>query len=278
MSRKSLYVVTVTLCLSCRMAPEPVDLELFEESIFSQNGEDGVIAKIFELIQPTHRYAVEFGASEGVRLSNSRNLIVNKSWSALLIEGNESIAKKLHENYENNPAVKTLAAFVYPGNVELLFEENDVPYDFDLLSVDIDSNDYYVWRAIRDFRPKVVLIEFNGSFPPPQKMVIRFHPMNYWDGSDYFGASIQSLYELGKKKGYELIYCEKRGVNLFFVDKPYFERFGIKDNSPEKLYRLPQFGLESGGRAPNGRGHPISNKDLVWDEVRIRKDFILDRY
>ena len=90
------------------------------------------------------------------------------------------------------------------GNIEILFEEAGVPKDLDLLvsDSDIDSNDYYVWRAIHDFRPKVVM---NAFFPPPQLMVIDYHPMNYWDGTYYIGASIQSLYELGKKKGYELI-------------------------------------------------------------------------
>lgn len=60
--------------------------------------------------------------------------------------------------------------------------------------------------------------------------------MNYWDGSDYYGASAQSLYELGKQKGYELIHQSSGGNNLFFVRKEYFHRFGIEDNSPEMLY------------------------------------------
>jgi hypothetical protein len=71
-------------------------------------------------------------------------------------------------------------------------------------------------------------------------MVIKFNPMNFWYRSDYFGASIQSYHELGRKKGYDLVCCESSGINLFFVDHQYLERF-----------------------ASNGRGHRISDADLV---------------
>jgi len=228
----------------------------YEKSVYSQHGEDGVIERIFEIIKPTDRHAVEFGASDGSYCSNTRNLIENQGWNALLIEGDKTLAERCKLKYENNPRVRCINAWVYPGNVEVLFEENGVPNDFDFLSIDLDGNDYYVWKVIHHFHPKVLLMEYNASYPPPLKRVIEYHPMNYWDGSDYFGASIQSLYDLGKEKGYELIYVEKNGVNLFFVDRKYYNLFGLTDNSPATLYRLPLYGLTSGGRAPNGRGHP----------------------
>ncbi len=267
--------------------PDEVDLSKYEHGIFSQGGEDGVLAKVFELIEPTTRFAVEFGCADGARGSNVRHLIADLGWSGLLMDGESRALEKAREAYERFPRAKIVEAWVYPGNVETLFEQNGVPRDFDLLVIDIDSNDYYVWQAIHDFRPKVVLIEFNAGFPPPQKAVINFHPLNYWDGSDYFGASIQSLYELGKRKGYELIYCTQAGINLFFVDRRYYRRFGIRDNSPMRLYRPPGYGV--GGRAPNGRGHPAwetfelnhsgmvsrpYNKPLTWEKVVIPKKFV----
>ena len=286
-----IFLITLSFSVNSSHAfSAAVSLKQYEKSVFSQNGEDGVLEKIFGIIKPTSRYAVEFGAADGVSGSNTRNLIVNHGWSAFLIEGNEKLAEKMRQNYANNPGVRCIQAWVYPGNGEILFEENRVPSDLDLLSIDIDSNDYYVWKVIHNFHPKVVLIEYNASYPPPLKRVIEFHPMNFWDGSDYYGASIQSLYELGKKKGYELIYVEKNGVNLFFVDKKYYGLFGLTDNSPARMYRPPQYGLKSGGRAPNGRGWPpfetykpkdifgrIFQKydnDLVWKNVRIRKKVV----
>ncbi|HEY8517156.1 MAG TPA: hypothetical protein VIS07_16735 [Candidatus Binatia bacterium] len=265
---------------ACNRSPERVDLAAHERSVFSQSGEDGVLEKIFTIIEPTNRFAVEFGAGDGIKNSNVRNLVVNHGWGGLLIEGDEERAKELAANYADYPQVRTLQAWVFPGNIELLFEENGVPPDLDLLVIDIDSNDYYVWRAIRDFRPKVVVIEVNSLFPPPQRMVIEFHPMNYWDRTDYFGASLQSLYELGKKKGYELIYHNRFGNNAFFVDAPYFERFGIDDNSPAALFQdNPAVKLVL-DRSPQGRdGVPFEpgNDVLHWDAFDIPKKFRFDR-
>lgn len=100
---------------------------------------------------------------------------------------------------------------------------------------------------------------------------------------DARGGGAQSLYKLGKKKGFELVNCEKNGATVFFVDKKYYARFGIADNSPARLYRPPQFGLEQGGRAPNGRGWPPVekgpwaqrfNKPLERTNVRIPKKWV----
>ena len=258
-----------------------VDLEASERNVFSQAGEDGVLEKIFDIIEPTTKYAVEFGAGDGIKDSNTRNLILNKGWSGFQIEGDAALASKLATNYADLPRVKTLQAWVYPGNIELLFEENGVPPDLDLLSIDIDSNDWYVWRAIRDYRPKVVLIEVNPLFPPPQRMVIDFNPNAYWDGTDYYGASLQSMYELGKKKGYELVYHTKFSNDAIFVDAKYFDRFGIDDNSPAKLFHSPTNGWwEHINRAPQGRGNtPFKpgNDVLHVGSKTIPKKFRVDR-
>ena len=186
----SLFMLLVSVACGS-LTSEPVDLREHERTVYSQFGEDGVIEKLFEIIEPTSRYCVEFGAHDGMTGSNVRNLLMNEGWSGLQIEGNEKRAENLAKNYAAYPQAKTLQAWVWPGNIEILFEEAGVPRDLDLLVIDIDSNDYYVWRAIRDYRPKVVLIEANFFFPPPQKMVIDYHPMNYWDGSHYLGASPQ---------------------------------------------------------------------------------------
>jgi hypothetical protein len=252
-----------------------VDLEQHERSVFSQGGEDGVIEKIFQIIEPTTRFAVEFGAGDGVQGSNVRNLFL-QGWRGFQIEGNPKHFRELQQNYGGLPQVKNLLAWVWPGNIEFLFETNGVPEDLDFLVIDIDSNDYWVWKVIHAFRPKVVQIEYNAAFAPPQRAVVEYHPMNHPDSTDYYGASIQSLYELGKRKGYELIYCTKSGINLFFVDKIYYDRFEIADNSPAKLYRPPSFGHKSGGRAPNGRGWTRAEQrgPLAYGGSEIQKHFV----
>ncbi|MDG2306306.1 MAG: hypothetical protein P8R42_16970 [Candidatus Binatia bacterium] len=259
---------------------EAVDFEKHERQVFSQFGEDGVIEKIFEIIEPTEKYAVEFGAHNGVAASNVRNLIVNHGWGSFQIEGSEPLARQLRKNYLDYPKVKTQQAWVWPGNVEILFEEAGVPKDLDLLVIDIDSNDYYVWRALHDFRPKVVMVEINAGFPPPQLMVIDFHPMNYWDGRDYAGASLQSYHELAKRKGYELVYHMSSGVNALFVDAKYYPLFGIEDNSPTKLFRPATEWAEMFDTSPQGRdGVPFDedNRYLTWKDLKIEKKFIFTR-
>ncbi len=260
--------------------PPRIDLRAAEKSVFSQFGEDGVIEKIFEVIEPGPKFAVEFGAHNGIANSNMRNLVVNHGWSTFQIEGDRGRAADLAQNYRDYPSTKTLQAWVWPGNIEILFEENGVPEDLDLLVIDIDSNDYYVWRVIHDFRPKVVMIESNSFFPPPQRMVIDFHPMNYWDGTYYIGASLQSLYELAKKKGYELIYQMRAGPNALFVDQKYFARFGIEDNSPEKVFVPLPPRVANGPDAKQGRGGvpwPKGKDKLVWKNLEIEKKFLYNR-
>jgi len=251
---------------------EPVDLRARERQVFSQQGEDGVLEAIFEIIEPTHRFAVEFGAADGIENSNVRNLVVNEGWGAFQIEGDPEQAAALARNYADYPKAQALEAWVWPGNIEILFEEAGVPRDFDLLVIDIDSNDYYVWRAIHEFRPKVVMIEANARYLPPRKMVIEFHPMNYWDGASYHGASLQSLYELGKRKGYELVYTN--GINAIFVDGKFFPGFGIRDNSPVALY--PEEYRKKIEKLPPPPDKP-KGRYLTWDELRIEKRFRFDR-
>ena len=94
-----------------------VDLEQYERSVFSQGGEDGVIEKIFLIIEPTTRFAVEFGAGDGVQGSNVRNLFL-QGWRGFQIEGNPKQFRELQQNYGDLPQVKNLLAWVWPGNIE----------------------------------------------------------------------------------------------------------------------------------------------------------------
>jgi hypothetical protein len=276
MLRTGVLLLVVAL-VACGGAPaERVNLREHERKVFSQFGEDGVLEKIFEIIEPTSHYCVEFGAANGVKGSNVRNLIINHGWSSFQIEGDEKRAAALAKNYADYPKVQTLSAWVWPGNIEILFEDAGVPKDLDLLVIDIDSNDYYVWRAIHDYRPKVVLIEANFFFPPPELMVIEYHPMNYWDHSHYLGASPQSLYDLAKKKGYELVHHMSWGPNLFFVDAQYYDRFGIDDNSPAKMMG-PKVREMVEYRKKEGATPNLGDPYLVWDEIRIEKKLIRNR-
>src|SRR4051794_4517235 len=106
---------------------------------------------------------------------------------------------------------------VTPANVEALFAAHDVPVESDVLSIDVDGTDYWIWEAVTSYRPRIVVIEYNGALDPSRRLVQpRDHPG--WDGTtDYYGASLGALEALAAEKGYRLVHCELTGNNAFFV-------------------------------------------------------------
>ncbi len=182
------------------------DLDRYEARTFSQNGEDGVIARIFDCIGTTNRYFVEFGTGADGSERNTR-LLERQGWKGLLMD---ACADPAH------PEVRLES--ITAENINGLFGKYSVPEEFDLLSIDIDGNDYWVWRAIdARYRPRLLVMEYNAADPPDESKTIRYDPGFRWRGTDYFGASLLALSNLGARKGYTLVYCERRGVNAFFL-------------------------------------------------------------
>jgi hypothetical protein len=199
----------------------------------SQSGEDGVIKKILNILPNKDKWCVEFGAWDGLYLTNTRRLILAEGYSGILIEANKKKFEKLKLNYSNHKdTVTPINRFVGFGdndNLDCILANTAIPSDFDLLSIDIDGNDYHVWKRVALYRPKLVVIEFNQTIPSEVRFVQKKIPaLNQ-------GASILSLYELGKEKGYELV-CVL-SYNAFFVRKEDFHLFEIEDNSPRSLRR-----------------------------------------
>ncbi|MDR0675911.1 MAG: hypothetical protein LBF97_02590, partial [Elusimicrobiota bacterium] len=103
------------------------------------------------------------------------------------------------------------------NNIETIFEKNSIPIEFDLLSIDVDFNDYYLWEAINLYKPRVVIIEYNSSLGQHNTLVVPYKRDKVWDGTGYFGSSLKALENLGIKKGYSLVGCNSIGSNAFFV-------------------------------------------------------------
>ena len=210
-----------------------VDLSLFERTVYSQNGEDGIIEILFEFIGHSSKYYVEFGVEDG-KERNTRNLQENYRWTGLLMDG----------GYEDE-SINLKKEFITAENINELFEKYNVPEELDLLSIDIDYNDFHVWKALDEkYKPRVIVIGFNAFLI--EDKVVKYSPNAFWDGSDYCGASIKAMYNLGRKKGYSLVYVENNGVNLFFVRDDILSlvekntSVTFKDvNDVEKLYKPP---------------------------------------
>lgn len=200
-------------------------------NVTSQYGEDGIIEEIFKIIPEQTHWCVEFGAWDGKRFSNTYNLINNHQWKGVLIEGEKEKFKDLLATYSSNKDVHCINKYIeIEGNntLDQLLKSTPIPTDFDLLSVDIDGNDFHIWKSLKEYKPKCVLIEFNPLIPADIEFVQPKDP-------DLFqGTSLLSMQKLGKEKGYELICVNHE--NAFFVDQKYYPAFQIEDNSVEKIF------------------------------------------
>jgi hypothetical protein len=211
--------------LAARHGGDGHPLTRSELKVFSQNGEDGVIAEILGRVGTTHRHFVEFGIGEGVE-GNCVFLADVLGWNGLFIEGAESLYPALHHRYASVPGVTTLQALVTAENVESLLLGAGVPPDLDLLSIDIDGNDFWVWKAIETFTPRVLIIEYNGALSLDAALVQPYDTDAAWEATDYFGASLGAMERLGAEKGYFLAHTELSGTNAFFVREDLRERLG----------------------------------------------------
>jgi hypothetical protein len=201
--------------------PEPAAaagrLTPYEHRVFSQNGEDGVIAELVRRVGAPGRWFVEFGGGLGVD-GNCLFLADVLGWDGLFIEPAAEWHAKLAAKYEPNPRVRVLPDPVTPANVEALFERGGVPEEPDVLSIDVDGNDYWIWEAIESYRPRIVVIEYNPALDPGRRLVQRLDPSpGAYDGSDDFGASLGALRALGEGKGYRFVHTDLTGTNAFFV-------------------------------------------------------------
>ncbi len=201
-------------------------------NVESQNGEDGIIEYIFGILPPeNHRYCVELGAWDGRYLSNCFNLVRNHDWQGLFIEANKEKFQKLlinHKEYNNVKCLNKLVEFEGENKLDNFIAEADFPPQFDLLSIDIDGADYFVWESTERFRPKVVIVEFNPSIPNDVVFV------QAKDMAVNQGASLLALILLGKQKSYELV-CVT-ACNAIFVTSEFFPRFNIDSNHISQMY------------------------------------------
>ena len=209
----------------------------YSKNVTSQDGEDGIIEHIVKTLALENSYCVEFGAWDGKFFSNCFNLIEHNGWSGTMIEANFNKYQELAQTYAGNQKVTCINRFVQfdsPNSLDDILDEVHAPKDIGVLSIDIDGNDYYVWKSIQRYQPELVVIEFNPTVPNDVIFVQeRAHNVIQ-------GCSLLALILLGREKGYELICCTR--WNAFFVKKEKYPLFGISDNLIFKMYSPIQDG------------------------------------
>ena len=175
------------------------------------------------------QWAVEFGAWDGQLMSNTAAL-ADAGYRRVLIEADQRRLRALRRKYKSDPNTVPILAMVgwsESDSLDTILETTAVPHDFDLLSIDIDGNDYHVWKAVRKYRPKVVVIEFNPTIRNGVEFVQPPDPeLNQ-------SSSITSLVGLGRSKGYELAAATE--FNAVFVHEDLHPCLGIEDNSVDRL-------------------------------------------
>lgn len=223
---------TIKVQVADQRKPESLFLLKHAANVHSQFGEDGILSALFDIIGRANRWCVEFGAWDGVYLSNTCDLIRRHGWKAVQIEGSAKKFETLKANFAGNDNVRQICALVgFERGVNTLDDilaRSELPEDFDLLSIDIDGNDWYVWESITDYRPRVVVIEYNPTIPN-DVLFIQDKDMSLNEG-----CSLSALIDLGKAKGYELVACTV--CNAIFVTREDFPKLGIADNGIDAMH------------------------------------------
>jgi hypothetical protein len=226
-------------------------------NIHSQSGEDGIIEQIFKIMPPKHRYCVEFGAWDGRYLSNCCNLLSNEGWGGTMIEADSEKFQDLQKTYAGNEKVTLMNRLVDidgENTLDNLLLQAGAPTDLDLISIDIDGCDYYVWESLNQFTPALVVIEFNPTVPND----VIFVQDRTFEANQ--GCSLFALIELGKRKGYELI-CATN-FNGLFVRKECYPLFNIPSNFIYHLYNPLQDGRIFQGY--DSSIHTVGMETLIW--------------
>jgi hypothetical protein len=221
---------------------DPKRLEAHGFRSFSQNDEDGILQEIFRRIGLGTGSFVEFGVQDG--LQNNSRLLLYRGWKGMWIEADAGGCRKIGRVFRSELASGQLQlrhSFVTRENIGGLIESAGLS-PLDLLSIDIDGNDYWVWEALT-IQPRVVAIEYNAKFRPPTSWVMEYNVDHRWDYSDYQGASLQSLHDLGLRKGYRLVGCGLAGVNAFFVREDLVQQH-FPEPDVAALYNPPRFYLQ----------------------------------
>lgn len=231
-------------------------LEAHAARVFCQSGEDGSLAFLFRRLGAVDRFFVEFGAKDGRYLSNTANLRLSYGWRGLLLDGcAQSGGERGSRAWSDAAAARVQRAFVTAENIDALFERYGVPPRFDLLSLDIDGNEYWIWKALEKHRPRVVVVEYNIFFGIEDRLTIPYRPSHVWDKTSYHGATLAALRDLGREKDYELVYTDPFAPNAFFVSREELAR----DWSSLPQIRACRWG--DLGRAPGSQGRPWVEPD-----------------
>lgn len=221
------------LYLDAETLPFPHRLIAQRFKVFSQNGEDGISLAIFKMIGMLHQSFVDIGC--GPNGGNSGFFAQEFGWRGLMVDGASENIVRIRQRF---PSVTSHVAWVDRDNIDDLFREHGFEGEIDLLSIDIDGNDYWIWEGLTVCRPRLVIVEYNSAYGPDRSIVVPYSGQfdRKFHKSVYYGASLAALTALANRKGYRLIAAEPRGINAFFLRNDVGEQ--IPPCTVASVYRL----------------------------------------
>ncbi len=195
----------------------------YRKNVFSQNGEDGVLLEILRRLKlkSKNKWCCEFGAWDGTHGSNTFNLVKNFDYNAVYIEGNKKRYKDLVSTSKKFTKIVCFNKYVNhkrksASSLDKILKKTNIIKNFDILSIDIDSFDLAVWKSLKSYRPKIVVIEINSGIIPGVKQM---------HSSSKIGNSFTSTLNFASETKYQLV-CHTG--NCIFVEKKYVKKINVK--------------------------------------------------
>lgn len=196
----------------------------------SENGEDGMLKYIVDKIGIANNYYIEYGGWDGTASSNTHYFREYENWNGLLLEADSNKINDI--SIEERKRINLQHEFVTEENINSLFQKYNVPKVFDILSIDIDSYDYYTWKGLTEYEPNIVIIEYNPGLPNNIPLVVDKNSKTNHAERGYFGANLLAYFLLAQVKGYKFVTTVR--WNAIFVKENLFHKLDIEEISKEE--------------------------------------------
>jgi len=219
------------------------NIQLAEFKVFSQWGDDGIIQFLVDYLDISHKTFIEFGVQNYTE-ANTRFLLVNNNWTGLIMDGSEeniNYIKKDDIYWQHE--LTAVPVFITTENINRLITENGFNGEIGILHIDIDGNDYWVWKEINVVDPVIVIMEYNSIYGAEHTWTTPYQADFYRTTAHhsnlYFGASLAALCDLAEEKGYHFIGSNSHGNNAYFVRKDKVK--ALKTLTAKEGYVLSKF-------------------------------------
>ncbi len=203
----------------------------YNKNIYSSQGEDGIIEELLNRLNIKSGWVCEFGAWDGIKFSNTFNLIKSNNFKGVYIEGDKIKFNDLLKTVSLYKNIIPINEFVSPENnlncLDNILAKTDIPNNFDILSIDVDSYDYHIWKSLQVYKPKIVIVEINSS-------VMTNNELHIHEENKYQGTGFRPMFKLGIEKGYKFVL---HTGNMIFIQNELFPQLNINYNNELENFR-----------------------------------------